>query len=190
MADDFDPQLLDRFVRAAHNDPDTVRNLLKDNPALLNAVSSETNETAIQAAAHSGERETVEFLMARGAPVDICTSAMLGDVRRVGELLQQDPSRAHATGGHGVSLLYHACLSGNPDVAELVAKAGDAEDKDRAMHAAVLSGKSEMVNWLLSNGVQDINLPNDENKTPLTVALDHGYFDIADMIQSEGGVEN
>jgi len=53
----------------------------------------------------------------------------------------------------------------------------------------VLSGKSEMVTWLLANGVGDVNTPNYEGKTPLTVALEKGYFEIADMLQSEGGVE-
>ena len=60
------------------------------------------------------------------------------------------------------------------------------------MHAAVQSGNPDMVNWLLANGIQDVNYPNYENKTPLTVALEKGYFDIADMLQSEGGwrIEN
>jgi len=90
---------------------------------------------------------------------------------------------------HGILLLYHAALSGNPDIAELLLQYGGAQERDVAMHAAVLSGKAEMVMWLLANGAQDINLPNFEGKTPLTVALDRGYFDIADILQCEGGAE-
>jgi hypothetical protein len=110
-------------------------------------------------------------------------------VKRVDEMLTQDPSLAHAKGSHDYPVLYHAALSGNPDIAEMLLSYGGAEERDFALHAAVLSGKSEMVTWLLANGVSDVNMPNFEGKTPLTVALEKGYFDIADMLQSEGGIE-
>jgi ankyrin repeat protein len=104
-------------------------------------------------------------------------------------MLQQNPALAHAKGSHDIPVLYYAALSGNPDIAELLQQYGAGEGKELALHAAVLSGKPEMVTWLLANGVKDVNTTNYENKTPLTVALERGYFDIADMLQSEGGVE-
>lgn len=181
--------LVAQFVNAAHNDLDSVKRLLRENPALVNAASSETNETAIQAAAHSNAREIVEFLISQGAPVDICTAAMLGDEKRVDAMLVADPSLAHARAAHDLPLLYFAALSGNDAIAENLLSYGGAEGKEIAMHAAVLSGKSEMVTWLLANGVSDVNMPNADGKTPLTVALEKGYFDIADMLESEGGTE-
>jgi ankyrin repeat protein len=184
-----DPDLVARFVGNAHGNLDVVKQMLSEHPELLNAVWQAVNETAIQAATQTGQREIAEFLIARGAPVDICTAAMLGDVRRVDSMLAQDSALAHARGSHDYPVLYHAALSGNPDVAELLKQYGGGEGMEFALHAAVLSGKPEMVIWLLANGARDVNVPNYEGKTPLTVALERGYFDIADILQSEGGVE-
>lgn len=184
-----EPQLVAQFVGNAHGDFDVVKQMLQEHPELLNAIWQDVNETAIQAATQTGQREIAEYLIAQGAPVDICTAAMLGDERRVEEFLKQDPALARAKGSHGYPVLYHAALSGNTRIADLLKQYGGGEGKEFALHAAVLSGNSDMVNWLLANGVQDVNMPNYENKTPLTVALERGYFDIADMLQSEGGVE-
>ena len=186
---EIDQAAVAEFVGAAHGDLDTVKRMLRDNPALLNAVWEQFNETAIQAATQTGARDIAEFLIAQGAPVDICTAAMLGDEKRVDAMLQADPSLARAKGSHDIPVLYFAALSGNDAIAENLLAYGGGEGKEIALHAAVLSGKPEMVTWLLANGVGDVNLPNYEGKTPLTVALEKGYFDIADMLQSEGGVE-
>lgn len=185
----MDQALVAQFVGNAHGNLDVVKEMLREHPELLNAVWEEVNETAIQAATQTGQRDIAEFLISQGAPVDICTAAMLGDVERVKEMLKQDPSLAHAKGSHDYPVLYHACLSGDTRIPQVLLMYGGAEGKEFAMHAAVLSGNAEMVNWLLANGIQDVNYPNYENKTPLTVALEKGYYDIADMLQSEGGVE-
>lgn len=185
----MDQQLVAQFVGNAHGNLDVVKQMLQENPALLNAVWEQFNETAIQAATQTGQRDLAEFLISQGAPVDICTAAMLGDEKRVEDLLNQDPSLAHAKGSHDYPVLYHAALSGNSRIADLLKQHGGGEGKEFALHAAVLSGNADMVNWLLANGIQDVNMRNYENKTPLTVALERGYFDIADMLQSEGGVE-
>lgn len=185
-----DQQLVAQFVGNAHGNLDVVKQMLQEQPELLNAVWEQVNETAIQAATQTGQRDIAEFLISQGAPVDICTAAMLGDENRVAEFLKHDPSLANAKGSHDYPVLYHAALSGNTRIADLLKQSGGGDGKEFAMHAAVQSGSAEMVNWLLANGIQDVNMPNYENKTPLTVALEKGYFDIADMLQSEGGVEN
>jgi ankyrin repeat protein len=46
-----------------------------------------------------------------------------------------------------------------------------------------------MVEWLLANGVQNINALNFEGKTPLKVALEKGHDDIGDLLRARGGVE-
>jgi ankyrin repeat protein len=185
-----------QFVGAAHGDLDTVKRMLRETAspqekdALLNGVSPETNESAIQAAARANQREIVMFLLSQGASGDIFVFAMLGDEKRVDAMLQAEPSLAHAKGARDLPLLYFACLSGNLDIPEMLLSYDAADGKEISLHAAVLSGQSEMVTWLLANGVSDVNTPNDDGKTPLTVALEKGYFEIADMLQSEGGVES
>ncbi len=185
----MDQEVVTQFVGNAHGNLDVVKQLLQEHPELLNAVWEQVNETAIQAATQTGQRDIAEFLISHGAPIDICTAAMLGDEKRVAEFLQQDASLAHAKGSHDYPVLYHACLSGNTRIADMLKQYGGGDGKEFALHAAVLSGNADMVNWLLANGIQDVNYPNYENKTPLTVALERGYFDVADMLGSEGGVE-
>lgn len=195
MTTELDQNIVAQFVAAAQGDLDAVKRILRETAspqekgALLYGVSPETNETAIQAAARANQREIVTFLLSQGAVADIFVFAMLGMEKNVSDLLQEDASRAHVKSGKGLPLLYFACLSGNPDIPEMLLSYNAADGKEISLHAAVLSGQSEMVTWLLANGVSDVNLPNDEGKTPLTVALEKGYFDIADMLQSEGGIE-
>src|SRR5215207_1561298 len=70
-------QEIDRFVGAAHGDLATVRAFVDAHPEHINTPSS-MGETALQAAAHTGQRAIAEFLLERGAPLDICAAAMLG----------------------------------------------------------------------------------------------------------------
>jgi hypothetical protein len=71
------------FVTAGHGDLEKVKQMLADQPAVLN-LSYDWNpggpETALQAAAHVGSRAVAEYLLDQGAPLDICTAAMLGRI--------------------------------------------------------------------------------------------------------------
>lgn len=195
MSDSLDQTKIVQLVNAATDDLDAVKRILREaaspqeKGALVYGVSPETNETAIQAAARANQREIVMFLLSQGAIADIFVFAMLGMEKNVSDLLQEDVSRAHAKSGKGLPLLYFACLSGNTDLPEMLLSYDAADGKEISLHAAVLSGQPEMVTWVLANGVSDVNALNDDSKTPLSVALDKGYFDIADMLQSEGGIE-
>jgi len=111
---EMDQSRVAQFVSAAHGDLDTVKRILREHPELLNAVWEQFNETAIQAATQTGARDIAEFLIAQGAPVDICAAAMLGDAKRVDALLQADPSLAHAKGSHDIPVLYFAALRAYP----------------------------------------------------------------------------
>ena len=68
---------VDEFVVASHHDFDKVKEMLAEKPALLDE-NATWMETPIQAAAHVGNRPIAEYLLEQGAPLDICTAAMLG----------------------------------------------------------------------------------------------------------------
>ncbi len=185
----IDQTLVSQFVGNAHGNLEVVKQMLPEHPELLNAVWEQFDETALQAATQTGAREVAEFLLSQGAPMEITTAAMLGDEARVAQFLQDDPSLANAKGSHGFPIMYHAAMSGNTRVADLLLTNGGGDGMDFALHGAVKFGHAAMVNWLLAHGVKDVNGRNFEGKTPLTVALERGYYDIVDMLQSEGGVE-
>ena len=183
-------ELVGEFVLTAHRNSAKVKVLHQQYPALLNARWEKYNETALEAAAHMGERETVEYLLTAGAPLDIYAVAMLGQTDQVAAFLEADPELARAKGIHGISVLYHAALSGNTAVAELLLAHGGGESIDNnALHAATRFGHTEMVGWLLTHGVIDVNPLNFNGKTPLQVAVESGHDDIAELLQQHGGTK-
>ncbi len=182
-------ELVEQFVIAAHGNEELVRELHAQQPYLVNAAWEKFNETALQAASHMGNRSIARYLISQGAHADICTHAMLGDAEQVARCLEADPSQALAKGAHGIPVMYHAALSGKPQIAEMLVAHGGGEGIDDALHAAVRFGHLDMVRWLLENGVQNANALNFENKTPLNVALANGYTEIADLLREHGGTE-
>jgi hypothetical protein len=108
-------ELVNEFVRKAHSDLDRVKELLAQEPKLVNACwdwGGGDFETAIGAAAHTGRREIAEFLLANGARMDIFTAAMLGHLDLVKAAIAADPRVKDAPGAHGIPLLAHAKMGG------------------------------------------------------------------------------
>src|SRR5512137_2486603 len=89
------------FIVAAHGNLPRVREMLMAHPGLLNVRHYWTDtdsETAIQAAAQTGSVPVVEYLLERGAPLGICTAAMLGRTEDVQRMLDEDPGLIEARG--------------------------------------------------------------------------------------------
>lgn len=177
-------ELIEEFVGVAHGDAGRVKELLEQYPALLNARAS-WGESAIEAAAHTGQREIAEYLLAQGAPLDICTAAMLGMDERVVAWLRDDPSQARATGAHGIPLFYYVAISGNIPLADTVEEYGveitAGERAMTALHGAALFGQVEMADWLMQNGA-DFNAPDYEGKMAIDRAIESGHDEVADVI--------
>jgi|GEM_PF-16068 len=168
-----DQTAIDQFVGAAHGNFDQVRALLAQYPMLVN-IPSRWGETAIQAAAQVGRRDIVEFLLARGAPWDICTAAVLGANDTVRSMLWSNPALIHATGAHGIPLLYYPVITGNQALAEWLLTQGAPINaglgSSTPLHGAVLFGPPVMIQWLLARGA-DPSLTDSGGNTPLQVAL-------------------
>lgn len=180
--------LIGQFVTAAHGDEATVRSLLAAHPALLNARYERFDETALEAASHMGRRAIAEHLLEAGAPLTICAAAMLGRRDEVAALLRADPALARSAGAHGIPLLFHAALSGDTAIAQLLLDHSGGEGVSGALQAAAWCGHREMAEWLIARGA-DVNAPNYEGKTPLAVALAFGHAEVAEVIGAHGGRE-
>ena len=181
-----DQEIVTAFVNNAHGNLARVKELLESRPELLNERSA-LGESALAAAAHVGNREIARFLLDAGAPLDVCTAAMLADRERVAAFLE-DPAQAKAQGAHGIPLMFHVALGGDVEIAEMV-RARGGEVTDQALHGAVAYGHLAMVEWLLAHGVQDVNRPNFQQKTPLAVALERGHGAVAEVLRRRGGRE-
>lgn len=114
--------LVNQFVRAAHGDFATVKTLLAEEPALLNATwdwGGGDFETALRAAAHTGGREIALHLIEHGARIDLFAAAMLGQLSVVQAIIEANPAAKDSKGAHGIPLMVHAQM-GKEDAAEVL----------------------------------------------------------------------
>jgi ankyrin repeat protein len=148
-------EVIDLFVNSSHGDFPKVKELLNLYPEIINCKSS-AQETALGAAAHTGQKAIAEFLLEAGAPLDICTAAMLNREDEVQKMLKGDPSLSAARGSHGIPVMYYAAFSGSVEIAEMLLKKGaDVNGGDGVitpLHGAIIANKEEMVEWLLAQG--------------------------------------
>ena len=175
------------IVLMAHGNLARVKEILAEEPSLLNLMYEPWQETPLGAASHVGNRPIAEFLLGQGAPMTICTAAMLGQVDTVRGFIDADPSQANAKGAHGISLLFHSAMSGSLELVDLiVARGGTTEAAGHALHGAVMYGHYAMAEWLLDKEA-DPNGLNFQEKTPLDVAREREDEKLASLIEARGG---
>lgn len=110
-------ELVRSFIIAAHGDFEEVKRLVKQEPALLHSITNwggDDWESGLGAAAHTGNREIAEWLLERGARMDIFAAAMLGELSIVKAIVAIQPNVIAAPGPHGIALLRHAQMGGEP----------------------------------------------------------------------------
>jgi hypothetical protein len=114
--------LVKDFVIAGHGDLEKTRNLLVAQPGLLNATwdwGGGDFETALGGASHMGRRDIAEFLIEKGARMDIFAAAMLGKLEIVKAMLAAFPNLSQSPGPHKIPLIAHAKKGGEPALAVL-----------------------------------------------------------------------
>src|SRR5215469_5679864 len=105
LSADLEQYIVEEGVGSAHGDLDRVRELVERHPGLVNA-RAPWNETPVEAATQLGRRDIIEYLLGKGAPLDLFTACVLGRRDLVEAELAADPTRAHARGVHGLPVLY------------------------------------------------------------------------------------
>ena len=175
--------VVEDLVGNAHGNLARVRELLDAHPDALNE-RAPWNETAVEAATQMGNRPILDFLIARGAPVDFFTACVLGRVDDVAAELAADPSLAGARGVHDLPALYFAAIGGNLVMAESLLAAG-ADVNARAesaapIHGAVMGGSTEMIKLLLDRGA-DPALPDYMGRGARKLAEDRSRTDLAEL---------
>jgi len=109
------PDLVKEFVIAGHGNFQKVKDMLAQQPGLLNASwdwSGGDFESAIEGAGHMGNREIAEYLLALGARMNVFTAAMLGKIEIVKPTLTAFPNLKTSKGPHGLMLIHHATKGG------------------------------------------------------------------------------
>ena len=111
----LDLKLVQEFVAKAHGDLERVKELLAQEPGLVNATwdwGGGDFETALGAAGHMGEKDIANYLLERGARIDIFVAAMLGKLEIVKAALSAYPNAKDIPGPHGIPLIAHAEAGG------------------------------------------------------------------------------
>ena len=111
----LDAGLVEEFVQVAHTDYDRTKELLTQEPGLVNATwdwGGGDFETALGAASHMGRRDIAIFLLEHGARLDVFAVAMLGKLEIVRAALTTYPNAINIPGPHGISLIEHARFGG------------------------------------------------------------------------------
>ncbi len=103
------------FIIFAHSDLEMTKKLLEREPGLINASidwGAGDWETALGGASHMGRKDIVEFLLSKGARIDLFCATMLGQLDAVKAFLALEPALIDARGPHGFGLHFHAQVGG------------------------------------------------------------------------------
>ena len=109
-------KLVEEFVNVAHTDLERTKEMLAQEPALVNATwdwGGGDFETALGAAAHMGNKAIANFLLENGARLDLYAAAMLGKLEIVKAVLEAFPDALNVPGAHGIPLIAHARAGGD-----------------------------------------------------------------------------
>src|SRR5918993_2101100 len=112
----LEASLVQDFVGNAHGNLDRVKELLAEEPALINSVwdwGGGDFETALGAAAHMGRRDIALYLLGGGARLNLFAATMLGNLEIVKAVLETYPDALNVLGPHGIPLIAHAQAGGN-----------------------------------------------------------------------------
>lgn len=107
--------LVQDFVIYAHSDLPMVKRLIEKEPGLVNGTMDWGNgdwESGLGGASHMGRKDIVEFLLDKGARIDIFCTAMMGQLDAVKSFLTLQPKLIDAKGPHGFTLHFHAQVGG------------------------------------------------------------------------------
>jgi len=120
-------ELVKAFVIAGHGNLQNVKEMLAQQPGLLNATwdwGGGDFETAIEGAGHVGNKVIAGYLLEQGARLNIFAAAMLGKIEIVKATLKAFPSLKTSKGPHGLMLLHHATKGGSTEMLEYLKEIG------------------------------------------------------------------
>lgn len=156
---------VDIFAAAALGKVERLRALIQADPQLVRAYSPD-GWTALHLAAHFGQREAVEALLAAGASVQA----------RSKNSMHNTPLHAAMPGGKA-EIVEALLVSG----AEVNAQQ---EGGFTALHEAASQGSAPLVRLLLARGA-DPTLPTEAGKTACDLAREQGHADLLPLFEGK-----
>lgn len=200
-------ELLNYF--AYKGDVDAVKKLLtvraKCNAKDLNTPNL-MNITVWQSAQEGGNEEIKNLLIAAGAKTDIAPTALpalhkavyYGDKDAVKQLVNQQALNQAIDFKGGITPLYIALWTGNPEMYQLLLQSGadkdfgggSAKDKLAPLYTAARFGHAHVVKYLLDNKLANPNQASGKLYTPLSVAARKGHNEALELLLQAGADAN
>jgi len=174
------PQALQNQVTgSSHMNLEKLRALVEADRRRVFSVSTD-DELAIEASAHTGQREIMRFHLDHGAPFSLPTAASMGDLSMMRFLLDRDPLLVHERGAHDFALMHYAAIGGGGvEVAALLHERGAAIDQETvgltALHWSVANDMPDLTAWLIEKGADVAAVCykwDPRGETALQIALD------------------
>ena len=169
--------------------------MLSAEPTLIDA-RSRTGESAILTAVYHRQKEIVNLLVARGAPLDLFEASAAGEIERVERLLDGGGAAINAYSGDGWTPLHLAAFFGHTRIAEtLLAHDADVAARSRnatgntPLHAA-LAGNHKFVAGVLIGVGADVNAADAAGWRPLHLAAANNNLDAMKALIAQGAEVN
>jgi ankyrin repeat protein len=179
------------FAGIDAEDTAEVRRLIEADPSLA-ASRDERGVSALMRALYRGDRGTAGAIREQLPALDVWEAATAGDVDRLRELLDADPSHARSYSPDGFTPLHFAAFFGHADAVGLLLANGAEVDAfghgwmtGTALHSAAARAHGPIVRTLLSAGA-DPNTRQSGGGTPLHAAAQNGDVASADWLLSAG----
>lgn len=141
-----------QFIIDCHTNFNAVKEKVAVNPEIVNAYNEEAIESALGAAGHMGRRDIAEFLLNGGARLELAAAAMLNMQDYVAGEISNDSALAMSGGAHGIPVAFHAALSDDPAMLQILWDAGAVDLCKKGIAFAIGFNKLNATRWLLKNG--------------------------------------
>lgn len=165
---------------------------LLDADSSLGAARNDQGQSAILFSIYNGRREVRDLLLSTGVPLDLFDAAAAGQLTRVKELVEKDPSLANSYSPDGFPVFALAAVFNQRAVAEyLLSRGADVNAISRnatgytALTGTVAFGLKDMVAWLLANRA-NANHRYGPGYTPLHEAAANNRLEIVRMLIEAG----
>ena len=196
--DNFEPNIL---VAAAKGDLESIRYSVEVLNTPIDFKDPDFHRTPLYRAAAFGHLKLVEYLINKGANIEIKTKehitplyiAAQQDQFDVVQFLLSKNANIEATQKDGATPLYIASLNGHLNIVQLLVHNGaniEATENQGAtpLHAASQKDHLQVVEFLVSQGA-NINSRDIFGYTPLYIAMDEGNDDIVEFLTQHGGIQ-
>jgi uncharacterized protein len=168
-----------------------VKAMVSADPTLIEA-RGRTGESAILTAVYHRQKDIVNLLVARGAPLSLFEASAAGEVERVERLVAGDPSTVNTYSPDGWTPLHLAAFFGHAKIAELLLNADAAvgarsrnPNGNTPLHAA-LAGNHKLVAGLLIGHGADVNASDTEGWRPLHLAAHNNNVEVMKTLIAQG----